>query len=210
MDTQTQHPYAGQARRSPLRWLVVAGLVVAALLVGNVLPKLLPSGSGESLNTQVVRSVKLEEQVVLVSLGIQGIVEKNAESTIFGVAVPGTGRTLYLQYSYAAKLGIEGEDVTIEQTGDKEFLVTIPEFIFIGHDDEQFKVAVENNGVLSFTTPEIDTATLITEILSDDARAEHVKANREILEHQATSFYTGIIKGIDHDIDVDVKFRSGN
>ena len=92
-------------------------------------------------------------------------------------------------------------------TGDKAFIVTIPDFIFIGHNNEEFKIAVEDNGVLSFVTPEVDTVALIQRVLSDDARDEHVESNREVLEQQATNFYTGIIKGIDHEIDVDVKFR---
>lgn len=185
---------------------LIAGLVVGGLFgpggVGGIF-----GTEKESLNTQVVRSLSLDEQVVLMSLGIQGIATESIESTILGVRVPGSGRTQYLQYAFDAKLGIEGDEVSITQTGDKAFTVTIPDFIFIGHNNEEFKIAVEDNGVLSFVTPEVDTVALIQRVLSDDARDEHVESNREVLEQQATNFYTGIIKGIDHEIDVDVKFR---
>ncbi|MCV5968550.1 hypothetical protein, partial [Lactococcus petauri] len=89
-----------------------------------------------------------------------------------------------------AKLGIEGKDVTIEHTGEDALLISIPEFIFIGHDDESFRTVVEDNGVISGVTPEIDTVEMINTILDDDAQGQYVDANQEVLEDQARVFYT--------------------
>ena len=105
----------------------------------------------ESKNTQVINAVQREEQVVLLSLGIQGLAEKSSAGEVFGVRVPWTDRTQFVQYSYKAKLGIEGKDVRVTETGEHAYTVEVPQFIFIGHTDEEFKTAVEDNGVLSLS-----------------------------------------------------------
>ena len=200
-------------RRTP-RWLVVvlaACLVAAGALVSVVamrsLPGLTPFGTqSESSNTQIVKSVTREEQVVLLSLGIQGIATKNSNATFMGVQVPGTDRATFLQYSFNAKIGLDGKDVRITQTGDKEYVVAIPRFIFIGHSNEEFKVAAEGNGVLSWATPQIDTVEMINSILNDEAQAQYITSNKELLKDQATAFYTGIIAAVDPTVTVSVEF----
>ncbi|MGO1775571.1 MAG: hypothetical protein ACTHYY_09155, partial [Agrococcus casei] len=78
-------------------------------------------------------------------------------------------------------LGLEGEPVTIAETGENAYLVTVPEFVFIGHDDAVFETAVEKNGVLSWATPEIDTTDMVNRILSSDAEAEYVSMHTDTL-----------------------------
>lgn len=186
-----------------LAFLLVLGLLIWQTITGASL-----FGSvKESRSELVVNSLTLEEEVVFLSLGIQGITEESTHSTLFGQRVPGSGRTTFLQYNYNAKLGIDGRDVTIEETGENSYLVTIPPFEFLGYDDAKFETIVEDNGLLSFTTPEIDTATAITEILDSDTKMEHVATNEEILKHQAEAFYTGIIAGIDPEIEVEFEFE---
>ncbi|NYD56142.1 hypothetical protein BKA08_000380 [Nocardioides marinisabuli] len=162
--------------------------------------------SSESRSSQVINSVTREEQVVLVSLGIQGIDEEAVTSTVFGVEVPGSGRTTFLQYEFDAKLGIEGGDVEIEQTGEGQFLVTIPDFVFIGHDNETFRLVAEDNGLLSFATPEIDSAEMITRILNDDTKEQYVDSNLEILRDQAEAFYSRLVTAVDPTVVVEFEF----
>lgn len=160
-----------------------------------------------SRNTQVIKAIEKIDEVALVSLGIQGIMEKTQKATIFGMEVPGSGRALYLQYAFTAKLGVDGGEVDIKQgdTAD-EFVISIPRFIFIGHDDVNFKLAVENNGALSFMTPEIDEFEVVNEILNEGSKREYVNSNEDTLRAQAKSFYTSIVKGIDPELDVDFDF----
>ena len=103
-----------------------------------------------------VQSIVREQQVVLVGLDIQGIQPAKSATKWWGIEVPGSSRASFIQYNFTAKLGIEGGDVKIKDVGEKGYLVTIPDFIFIGHDDVTFRMAVEQNGVLSWITPEID------------------------------------------------------
>lgn len=186
---------------------VCLGVLVAYGAVRAFPDLALVGSSSESDDSRIVRSITREEQVVLLSLGIEGIAERSATGEFLGVTVPGTGRSSFVQYGFNAKLGIEGSDVRIARTGEDELVITVPEFIFIGHDDETFETVVESNGVLSWVTPEIDTVEMINTILDEDAQGQYVEANREVLEDQARAFYTAIVTSIDPTIALRFEFR---
>lgn len=193
-------------------WLAAGvGLLVIGFVLGLVLNWGYRSFFGteeESHNTQVVHSLQRDEQIVLLSLGVQGIAEERVSRTVFGATVPGSGRTLFLQYNFMAKLGLEGKNVVIEPKGDDTILIRVPDFTFIGHEDITFKTALEDNGMLSWVTPDIDTPEVISEILSDQQIDEYVASNRDILELQTEMFYEGIIHGVDPDITVLFEFTN--
>ncbi|GAB3529906.1 hypothetical protein [Arthrobacter monumenti] len=200
------------SKKVPL-WLIlpiIIGLVaVAAIGATPAAFSIFASGAAsETRNTQVINSITRQEQVVLVSLGIQGIQEEERSGQRFlGLEVPGSGRASFMQYSFHAKLGIDGKDVRITQTGEGKYLVSIPEFIFIGHDDPHFELATENNGALSWMTPKIDPVEMINDILDDDAKDQYIDANDVVLRDQAKAFYMGIIRSIDPTIDVKFELR---
>lgn len=196
--------------------LLRLAIPVVALLTGVLLAfwamksfpglSVFESDSG-SRNTQIIQAMERKEQVVLLSLGIQGIAEKTGNTRFFGVNIPGSERALFLQYTFNAKLGLEGKDVRIEQTGENDYLLTIPQFKFIGHDKESFRLIAENNGILSWITPEIDPVDMINNILSDEAQEQYVASNQEILQDQARAFYTSIIMSVDPAATVTLDFR---
>lgn len=184
--------------------VVVALLAFAGL---KAMPSLMASGSeSEGRDSRIIESISRKEQVVLLSLGIQGISEKSGKSTFLGIDVPGSKRASFLQYSFNAKLGVEGRDVRIVQIGDKEFLISVPEFIFIGHENEDFRLVAENKGVLSFITPDNDPVEMINNILSEDAQAEYIQANERVLVEQIMIFYSSIITAIDPEVQVRYDF----
>ncbi|GAA1151558.1 hypothetical protein [Nesterenkonia lutea] len=187
---------------------VLLAVVVIVLLVplGSVAKNSLFGAATDSRDTRIITAVERQEQIVLLSTSTQGLTEEKSSSTLFGQDLPGTGRTQFLQYTYRAKLGIEGNEVSIEETGENQYLVSVPEFMFIGHDDVDFKTAIDDNGVLSWVTPEIDTASKITEILGEDEMAEQISSNSDLLQDQARVFYTGVIQGIDKDVEIDFEF----
>lgn len=192
----------------PILAVVAVVLAVGAFAAGQLTPKLFALGSeSESTDTRVIQSITREEQVVLLSLGIQGISEKTERITFLGVDVPGSERASFVQYSFNAKLGIDGRDVEIEPIGEKKYRISIPKYIFIGHSNEDFKLVAENNGALSFITPENDPVEMINSILSEDTQAEYIANNEEILREQAVMFYSGIITGIDPEISITYDFR---
>lgn len=145
---------------------------------------------------------------MLLSLGIQGIEKKTGSSEFLWMdVIPGSERATFIQYSFNAKLGIEGKDVDIERTGKNSYLVTVPEFIFIGHSNEKFELIAENYGVLSFITPEIKQVDMVNHILNLDTQKKYISGNKDILKDQVRAFYKGIINSIDPDISVSFRFR---
>ncbi|MDO5513398.1 hypothetical protein [Corynebacterium sp.] len=161
----------------------------------------------ESDGSEVITAVQREEQIVLLSTATQGLHKTQSRLTALGWDVPGTARTNFLQYSYQAKLGLEGSAVRIEKTGEDRFLITVPEFIFIGYTEPTFETVLEDGQILSFVSPDIDTAAIITEILGDHEKREHITANRSLLQDQTRAFYRGIVAGIDEQARVEFAFR---
>lgn len=195
-------------------WLIIllaVGLfgagVVAAVGVSRVLPNLPYFGTdSSSRNTQIVHAVTRTEQVSLMSLGIQGISSKNQKSTFQGIDIPGSERASFIQYSFSAKLGIEGKSVKIAQVAASEYLVSVPKFVFIGHSDVDFRLVIESNGVVSWVTPKIDTVEMVNAILNDDSKDQYIIANSDILKDQAKSFYGRIVSSIDPSISLKFEF----
>lgn len=199
------------AKRGPrwLTFLLVIFLVAAgaglALFATKTFPNMsLFATNSESRNTQLIDSITREEQVVLLSLGIQGIKEESGSSKFFGLF---SERSKFLQYNFDAKLGIEGKDVVIEQTAEDEYLVSIPKFIFIGHYNPTFKLAAEKNGVLSWVTPKVDSIEMVNEILDPAAQDEYIVRYEATLQDQAKAFYNSIITSIDPGIVVTFEFH---
>lgn len=161
----------------------------------------------ESSTSQIVTALEGQEQVILLSASIQGLHEEKAEATTGRWRIPRSGRTTVIQYSYRAQFGIEGQDVQIEQISADEYSVSVPEFRFLGHSDTNFKTGYVDNSVLSFLTEEIDIAETVTKVLNDETKDQQIEENRDLLESQARSFYTGIVKGIDPEVQLVFEFR---
>lgn len=157
---------------------IVIGAAIVAVLYGAVpgIPAVL-SSSSKSTDTQVIHAMEQTKEVSLLRLGITGIKSKENKSHFFNMEIPGTERAQFIQYSFDAKLGFDGKDVVIKPAGDNTYDITIPEFKFIGYDHPEYRTVVDQNGALSFGTPQIDTANMINEILSDKARSEYVEKN---------------------------------
>lgn len=205
-------------RTSTTRFLPGLGLGALIGIAGTVAASYVLQvgifGDGtEDRDTQIIESVTEIQEVALLELGIQGMYEHadaGADVRFFdrvALQIPWTDRTTAIPYSFQAKLGIDGEDVTIESTGEDSFAITIPEFTFIGHDAVQFAAAQEDGGAFRWVTPKADELDLANEILSDENKEEYVAQHEEDLEEQAESFYGQIVAGIDPDIDVTFSFQ---
>lgn len=156
--------------------------------------------------TEIVQAVERRSDVVLLSAATQGLhtVERNAK--FFKWDVPGSKRTNILQYSFNSQLGIDGGAVKIEETGDNKFTVTIPSFKILGYNDPEFKTVVDDDGALSFVTAEVDTAEAVTEVFGDKEREKQINDNRQLLEDQAKSYYTNIVRAIDKNAELEFEY----
>ena len=189
----------------PIAFLVAIGVFTVAKNQGLLSPLGIESNSRDS---QVVQAVNRTQEVSLVQLVIEGITDEQRSQTILGQDIWGSTETVYLRYKFDAKLGIDGEEVSVETTGDNAYLVSVPPFRFIGYDEPTFEVAVQDNGLLSWITPDIDTADMITDILNGPAQEEYLDSYDDLLQAQAEVFYERLIISIDPDADTKFEFRS--
>jgi hypothetical protein len=207
-DPEMTSKFAGPMLRLlslPLAFLLAIGIFTVVKNQGWLSPFGVLS---ESHDSQVIRAIERTQEVSLVSLDVPGIREKSDSAKLFGKSIPGTGEKLFMQYAFDAKLGIDGAQVAVTKTGDSAYLISVPEFIFIGYDDPDFKVAVEDSGVLSWATPDIDKVEMVNEILNDDARQTYLDSNEELLQDQTRVFYDSLISSIDPEVVTTYEFRS--
>jgi hypothetical protein len=187
----------------------LVALVVGGLIVSRNAGFLSPFGiESTSRDSQVIQAVERTQEVALVGLNIQGLTSEKRSSTIFGRSVPGTGETVYIQYEFTAKVGIDGSKVGISRDGADGYEVSVPAFSFIGYDQPKFEEAVTDGGVLSFVTADIDTLQLVNKILGDDQQDDYVSKNRDVLEEQTKAFYGRLITSIDPGADVEYTFAT--
>lgn len=185
---------------------VIAGAALVSFNVGKFF------GATESRDTQVIRSIKGEEQVILVTAGMTDVKEEREDGLNIALGdwdlftLPGSERSVLVRYEYDAKFGIEGKDVEIRQTGDNTYTVSIPEFIYLGYSNPDLSIANEENGLLSWTTPEIATDDVFEELLTQPAVEAHIDGFRPLLEEQAETFYSKIVEAIDPAIELTFEF----
>lgn len=184
-------------------------LAIVAFVVARDQGWLSPIGiDSNTQDSQVIQAIERTQEVSLMSLGIQGILQKEQSSTVFGQSIPGTGERVLIVYKFTAKLGVDGEQVQVEETGENAYTVTVPDFMFIGTQEPTFEVPVEDGGILRFVTPDIDQLELVNEILSDDGKQEYVDSNVDLLQDQTRVFYDSLITSVVPDAEVTYEFAS--
>lgn len=177
--------------------LIAVGGFAGFLIMKGISDRPVLGSSIETTNTRTIESISQDEQVVLVTLGIHGLGKKTASGEFFGQKIPGSEKTKFVEYSFYAKLGVDGKAVKIEKTGAGEYLVSVPKFIFIGHDQPTFSEIDANSGLLSSLAGDIDTSEMINEILNDQTKLDYLEENEQVLKDQVEAFYRGIAASID-------------
>ena len=76
----------------------------------------------------------------------------------------------------------------------------------VGYDEPTFEVAVEDNGVLSWVTPDVDQLDMVNDVFDDDARDQYLADQQTALQEQAKVFYDSLITGIDPDASITYEF----
>ena len=188
--------------------ILLAAAAAAAVISGALNPALV-SGlfGGVSTNASEVIKYQLPRQeVALTSLRIEGLERADSEGNLFGLALEAGDRTKYIEFGFNAKLGVDGSKVDIVANGEHAYTVTVPEFIFIGHSDEHFEDPIEDNGILSWLTPQISETEMINKILSVERKDKWVASSLQLLKDQFEVFYGTIIKSVDPDATLTFEF----
>lgn len=189
-----------------LTFLVVGGVVAVGALFVFRAPVASWIGATTDENAQIVNAVTRTQEVALVTLGIEGIRERKTEDgQILFLSIPNS-RAAFLRYSFDAKLGVDAENVEIDERPDGSLVLRIPEFIVIGLNNQNVEVAAEANDLLSWTTPEIDKVEMINDVFGPELQADYLAKNEELLQQQTRNFYTSIVGAIDPDVDVTFEF----
>ena len=171
--------------------IVVAGLIVFIILSNSNFS--LSDTKVEVNETQTITYLEKDKEIALVTLGIAEIIDETHSQIIFGFEVPWSNKQVFMKASYTAKLGIDGNEVEITQIGENEYQIYIPKFIFIGYADPAFEHVVDNNGVLSFTTENIDQAGMITNMFSPENQEKYIEQYLPLLKESAEEFYNNLV-----------------
>jgi len=205
------------------RVLIWPLLLVAALFIGGIVAAFASGamnavafssifgGNTVKENTEVVKFVVPEQQVVLASAHIEGIQKEGTDGKIFGLAIPASSRVTYLLYKFDAKLGIEGSEVKIDPVEGKKnaYRVSIPKFIFIGNSKPEFEDPIKSNDVLGWLAEEANQSKMTNSILGDRNAEKYVKNSNDVLTAQAKVFYTSIIQSVSPGAKIEFVFADG-
>jgi hypothetical protein len=198
--------------RFAVRGLTLVLAFLGALGIFSVVQSkgwLSPLGIGSSSNdSQVVQALERTQEVSLLKLGIQGIKQESRSAEFFGQTIPGTGDRLFVKYSFNAKLGLDGEKVEVTSTAPGAYVVSVPEFVFLGFEKPKFEVAVEDKDVLGWAAPDVDQMQMVTGILNGEARQQYLADNDDLLREQTKVFYNGLITSVDPEAKTEFVFRS--
>ncbi|MGK2349183.1 hypothetical protein [Actinomyces sp. W5033] len=157
------------------------------------------SDTTETTDTQVVHSLELAQDVTLLSLKVTGLMSRSggAGPTSASGPSPGTKETVHIKYSFDAQVGFDGFEVTIEQTGESAYTITVPSFRFLSYSDPSFETLFVDGEVLSGISPGIDQVQMVNDIFSGDAKDQHVADNTDLLKLQCETFCNNIVHAID-------------
>lgn len=186
--------------------LVLGGLAVG-IAAGLLTPPWLASALGSRSivrNEQVVTFITKEEQTVLLTLGVEGISEAEGVPPQVLKDVPFSKKVRLVQYSMKAKLGVDA--VTIDATGDHQFVVTVPPFIWIGETDRKIERVISDDGVLSAFTEQKTESEQLNGLVDDELKAKYLENNGEALQNQAEFHFTKLARSIDPDAELSFEF----
>lgn len=186
---------------------LVLGALVAGVAAGVLTPAWLVSALGSHSivkNEQVVTSIEKKEQTVLLALGVQGISEAKGIPPAILKDFPLLQKARYMQYSMKAKLGVDSVEVT--STGDHEFVVTVPEFIWIGEEGLHIDRVIGNDGVLSAFTEQLSESEQFNTIVDEELKDKYLADNQQALRDQTEFYFTKLATSIDPDAKVTFTF----
>ena len=183
--------------------IAVIVLIIVVVLGLSYLQNNSKRGQAILRESSVVESVTDIGEIALVQLGIVDIYSAEQATYVPYIGnLIGSERKKFLKVEFDAKLGIDGSKVVITPLGNSSYEVKVPPFIFIGFDNLRSEVAAENNGILSWTNPQIDSTAMINEIFSDANKKIYLEKYKKQLEDSACVFFTQLIRAIDPDAKI--------
>lgn len=191
---------------------VSIGLIII-VIVATVFITLKVTGSSifetttKTNETQTITYLEKNREIALVTLGISDIIDETNSQKIFGQEIPWSDKQTYIKATFEAKLGIDGRNVKIEKINDKEFEITIPKFIFIGYDEPVIEHVVDNNGVLSFVTEDVNQAEMVNKMFSKENKQKYIDQYANLLKESTEEFYNNLLPEFDKEVKLNFVYE---
>lgn len=180
--------------------VVVLGALFAGVAAGILTPPWLVSALGSQSvlkNEQVVTSMEKKEQTVLLELGIEGVSEAKGIPPAILKEFPLLQKARYMIYTSKIKLGVDA--VIVKSTGDHQFEVSVPAFIWIGEEDTKVNKVISQDGVLSAFTEQKSDLEQRDALFTADTKTKYLEQNQQTLRDQAEFVFTKLATSIDPD-----------
>lgn len=187
--------------------VIVAGALLGGIALGLLTPPWVTGALGPQSvirNEQVVTSIARLEQTDLLELGVEAISTAEGKPPAVLRQFPWMESARIMQYSMKIQLGVDGVD--IEATGDHEFLVTVPAFIWTGYDDFKIDRVFNDDELLGGLSELASQEEQQNAIIDDDLKQKYLDANQDLLRDQAEFYFTKLAKSIDPDAELTFEF----
>jgi hypothetical protein len=187
--------------------LAILVVAVAAFFIGKFSDFSISNTIVETNETQTITYLEKNKEIALVTLGVTDIFDETHSKEIFGNEIPWSKKQTFIKATFEVKLGIDGNNVTINEIGEMEYEINVPEFIFIGYNNPVFEHVTDNNGVLSFVTEDVDQTEMINKIFDDEGKQKYIDQYKELLKESTQEFYQNLLPSSYSDVKLTFNFQ---
>ena len=174
-------------------WLI---LLIGAILLGTYLYGYTQNNpKNNSQSSSMVQYIQEANEVVFLNVGIEKVVTAKNQTTI-------------IILNYAAKLGIRTH-VKVEQLSEKKYKIIVPKYEVLGIELDKtnpYQLYDSSGELLSYSTQNIDTGTLVAQTLSNEEQAKYLEKYVENINDSAKSYYKALFQSISKDIELEFEF----
>ncbi len=155
-------------------------------------------GNQTTESYSMVKYIEKVNQVVFLNVGIQKVDTISNVQKKFGWEIPYSEKKAIIILNYSAKLGIK-QPVSIQENGENSFTIHIPKFEVIGVEldsKEPYTLYSKDNGILSYSTKDVDTAEAATKGLSNKQQKKYLNHYKESLQESAENYYNNLFQSV--------------
>ena len=187
-------------------WLI---LLIGAILLGTYLYGYTQNNpKNNSQSSSMVQYIQEANEVVFLNVGIEKVVTAKNQTTIpwTDIGIPFSEKKSIIILNYAAKLGIRTH---VKQLSEKKYKIIVPKYEVLGIELDKtnpYQLYDSSGELLSYSTQNIDTGTLVAQTLSNEEQAKYLEKYVENINDSAKSYYKALFQSISKDIELEFEF----
>ena len=191
----------------PLWFLVLCGLILLFVCINGYMQN---DSKNNSQSSSMVQYIEEANEVVFLNVGIEKVVTATNLTTIpwTDIGIPFSEKKSIIILNYAAKLGIRTH-VKVEQISEKKYKIIVPKYEVLGIELDKtnpYQLYDSSGELLSYSTQDIDTGTLVTQTLSNEEQEKYLEKYVENINDSAKSYYKALFQSISKDIELEFEF----